>query len=152
MLTAGGAPGGAPSGAPGAPGAYDANGWSLDAPAAGWHTLEHMQRCVVGVLERCDETAEALAHFVPFLSGHFNCSLVLNRGPPSSTPGAADRASPPEALGDAQRAVVERENALEIRLYAAANAMLDAQLEVARAERPGRGPGLASRSARRRRG
>ena len=98
-------------------------------------TLEHAGRCVVGVLERCDDTAEVLAHFQPWAAAvaGSECAhdaTMLQRG---STARAG--------LDAAQVDAVRRENALEVHAYAAANAMLDAQLAVARGANPRRRTG-----------
>jgi hypothetical protein len=98
------------------------------APKALDAALAHMQRCVVGVLERCNDTAEALSYFQPWLRGlRHGCEKGRGRVQIGSTPRGT--------LDDAQRAEVARQNALELRLYRAAGAMLDAQLLVARSQR-----------------
>jgi hypothetical protein len=115
-------------------------------------TLEHAQQCFVGVFERCAETAEALAFFHPWLQGVNDLGCKMPQAePPGAAESAASTASTATApsrphrvmqnggvakkpLNNDQRIEVERQNTLELRLYTAANAMLDAQLRVARGE------------------
>ncbi|KAJ1451815.1 hypothetical protein M885DRAFT_569461 [Pelagophyceae sp. CCMP2097] len=108
--------------------------------------LNHSQQCFVGVFERCAETREALNFFQPWLAGvtDLGCSM-----PETETAAGADSANASgrrhevvqkgevakKPLDASQQQEVERQNTLEVRLYRAANAMLDAQLKVARGAR-----------------
>jgi len=112
-------------------------------------TLDHAQKCFVGVFERCAETQEALAFFHPWLQGAADLGCPAP-APALASPGAAGAESAATAtrprphrvaqhgtvakrpLDAAQRQEVQRQNVLELWLYRAANAMLDAQLRVAR--------------------
>mmetsp|Transcript_5031 Transcript_5031/g.14517 ORF Transcript_5031/g.14517 Transcript_5031/m.14517 type:complete len:100 (+) Transcript_5031:121-420(+) len=84
-------------------------------------TLHRASRCVVGVLERCEETAEVLSHFAPWFE--MSCGKHLNANPHSS------------ALSEDARREILRQNAAEVAAYKAANILLDAQLNVTRTAR-----------------
>ena len=94
------------------------NGWSYGASAAFLSTLQHMQHCVVGVLERCEETSVVVGFYFPWLRGLFNCSLFLNQGGVRVMP----------SLSYEQSAEVKRLNTLEVMTYTAANAQLSKQI------------------------
>jgi hypothetical protein len=104
-------------------------------------TLNHTQQCFVGVFERCAETAEALAFFHPWLKGVADLGCPMPAAPGAATAAAASGrphtvvnagSIAKRPLNNEQRQEVEWQNALELRVYRAANAMLDAQLRAAR--------------------
>lgn len=101
----------------------DGDGWAPGAAAAFRQALARASSCVVGVLERCEETVEVLVAHFPWLAG-LSCDLHANNaslhGPP-----------PPPA----HAAEIMRLNALDGLLYDVANRQLDAQLAVVRAAR-----------------
>ena len=102
----------------------DSNGWEYGATAALLSTLEHMQQCVIGVMERCEETKLVLDFYLPWLGRNFKCSAThLNVGKVSSRS---------NLLSEEQIAEVKRLNELEVMTYTVANAMLDKQLDVVR--------------------
>ena len=98
---------------------HDKNGWAIDSAGTLYHTLDHMQHCVVGVFERCEETKIVIDFFFPWLS--YQCVVHANKGAVAAEP-----------LSAAQAAEISRQNALEVLAYKAANVMLDAQLDVVR--------------------
>mmetsp|Transcript_20884 Transcript_20884/g.61713 ORF Transcript_20884/g.61713 Transcript_20884/m.61713 type:complete len:192 (-) Transcript_20884:76-651(-) len=98
-----------------------AAGWSMDVVGVLDRTLHRASRCVVGVLERCEETAEVLSHFAPWFE--MSCGKHLNANPHSS------------ALSEDARREILRQNAAEVAAYKAANILLDAQLNVTRTAR-----------------
>jgi len=91
--------------------------WSPSSSVMLQETLEHMQHCVVGVLDRCEETQKVVHGFFPWFSS-FNCKETKNQT--SEVP--HDPASP-----EVQKEI-QRQNVLEMSVYKVANAMLDAQL------------------------
>jgi len=91
---------------------------SLVAPALLTETLEHMQQCVVGVLERCDDTMEAVRGLLPWFSS-YNCSELSRVG--KIRPAK-------EHVKDDVGKEIARQNALDESVYKVANALLDAQL------------------------
>mmetsp|Transcript_85668 Transcript_85668/g.156038 ORF Transcript_85668/g.156038 Transcript_85668/m.156038 type:complete len:420 (+) Transcript_85668:53-1312(+) len=91
--------------------------WSSMAPMLLEETLDHMQRCVVGVLERCEDTEKAVHGFFPWFSS-FDCkNSKLRQG-----------AIPHAQVKPEVQKEIERQNALDLSVYEVANAMLDAQL------------------------
>jgi len=96
--------------------------WAIGAVGVLARTLEHQQRCVVGLLERCEATELAVRFFFPWYHT-FSCDVHANTGYRSG--------GGPFRVDDMPRDVVEeilRENALDSFAYQAASAMLDAQL------------------------
>ncbi|KAG8460033.1 hypothetical protein KFE25_014178 [Diacronema lutheri] len=107
------------------------------APALLDSALRNMQRCVVGVLERCEETVEALSATYPWIP-RLPCARRANSYGANVRAGgalAAGLSYAPDALAE-----VARQNALEEHVYAVANAMLDAQLAMLRARGWAAGP------------
>jgi hypothetical protein len=100
--------------------------WHAYAEAALGSALRNMGRCVVGTLERCQETSHVLGAYFPFLAGFVNCSEKA-RARGSFGYKVAVRA-PSRAEADARDAAVLAENALDVAMYAYANAALDAEL------------------------
>jgi hypothetical protein len=94
------------------------NSWTHESSYILDDTLQNMKHCVLGISERCEETAEAIKHHYPWFSS-FNCSVVLNRGEISST----------KPIPSNIQAEVEKQNALEILAYRFANEVLDVQLQ-----------------------
>ena len=107
----------------------DADGWALDAAATLERTLAHLtEHCVVGVLERCEDTKASVEFFFPWLAASFDCGVHLwKRG------GSAH-----SDLTRAEEAEIKRQNQLEYMAYDVANRLLDAQLEVVAAARRAR--------------
>lgn len=106
----------------------DAEGWALDAANTLEQTLEHLaEHCVVGVLERCEDTKTSLDFFFPWLASDFRCGSgeVHKNG----FRGKKEVPTP------AELAEIKRQNQLEIMAYDVANRLLDAQLEVVAAAR-----------------
>lgn len=94
--------------------------------------LRNMGRCVVGVLERCEETAQALSATYPWIPP-LPCKDRSNSYGAKMRPGgelAKGLSYDPRALAE-----VRRQNVLEEHAYAFANAMLDAQLAELRRRR-----------------
>ena len=77
-----------------------------------------MQQCVVGVVERCEETSVVVGFYFPWLRGLFNCSLFSNQG----------KVRVMQSLSNEQSAEVKRLNTLEVMTYTAANALLSKQI------------------------
>lgn len=98
--------------------AHPGTDWALDAVGTLARTLEHMDMCVVGVVERCDETRRVVRHYFPWFVD-FRCDIKER---------VSKRSSHPESFRPDVIAEVKRQNALEVLAYEAANSMLDAQL------------------------
>lgn len=96
------------------------SGWAFDAVGTLARTFEHMETCVIGVLERCEETEKVIAFYFPWFD-RFSCSVHLNVN--SKHKPASDLH--PDVVDE-----VKRQNALEVLAYETANAMLDAQLRI----------------------
>lgn len=104
----------------------DADGWALDAVATLERTLAHLtEHCVVGVLERCEDTKASVEFFFPWLAASFDCGVHLN----------GHSGSAHSELTRAEEAEIKRQNQLEYMAYDVANRLLDAQLEVVAAAR-----------------
>lgn len=104
----------------------DADGWALDAVATLERTLAHLtEHCVVGVLERCEDTKASVEFFFPWLAASFDCGVHLN----------GHSGSAHSDLTRAEEAEIKRQNQLEYMAYDVANRLLDAQLEVVAAAR-----------------
>ncbi|KAG8469330.1 hypothetical protein KFE25_007848 [Diacronema lutheri] len=82
--------------------------------------LRNMATCFVGVLERCEETADVLVHAFPWL-GRLPCSRRRNAYANSRTNANGTRTISVERA-------LRRQTSLEQHTYAYANAMLDAEL------------------------
>ncbi|KAL1520684.1 hypothetical protein AB1Y20_022253 [Prymnesium parvum] len=91
--------------------------WSAFALPALDDALGQLSRCVVGVLERCEESRRALRHLLPWLGAPLEC-------------GAAARLPPPPRLGEEAARIVGAQNAVDERVYALAVAQLEAQLRL----------------------
>lgn len=87
------------------------------APVLLEETLGHMQQCVVGVLERCEDTMRAVRGYFPWFS-NFDCKNFRERQ------GKIKKST----LSPAIEAEVARQNMLEESVYEVGNALLDAQL------------------------
>ena len=100
--------------------------------------LEQLPKCVIGVIERCDETMRNLHLHLPWLAPYYNCSRPPK--PPCNASGLSllyrgemnmmcAPTSPVDAAEDARRRrVVYRHNAVDELAYAFANRLLDSQL------------------------
>ena len=104
----------------------DADGWALDAAATLERTLAHLtEHCVVGVLERCEDTKASVEFFFPWLAASFDCGVHLNKYSGSAH----------SDLTRSEEAEIKHQNRLEYMAYDVANRLLDAQLEVVAAAR-----------------
>jgi len=99
--------------------AYDEEGWDLDTNFILNNTVRHMQHCVIGISERCEDTRRVIQFFFPWFTS-FSCEVYSNRGKFS----ADDNLLTPGVISE-----VKRQNALEIILYNIANLTLDVQLQ-----------------------
>eukprot|EP00593_Proboscia_inermis_P013327 CAMPEP_0171316226 /NCGR_PEP_ID=MMETSP0816-20121228/71306_1 /TAXON_ID=420281 /ORGANISM="Proboscia inermis, Strain CCAP1064/1" /LENGTH=137 /DNA_ID=CAMNT_0011807951 /DNA_START=138 /DNA_END=548 /DNA_ORIENTATION=- len=84
-------------------------------------TIERAGKCVVGILERCDDTKEVIASYLPFLAPYFKCSNHHQKGK-----------VPKGDLDDDQVDAVLKLAKYEQRVYKQANIMLDTQLRLSR--------------------
>lgn len=91
--------------------------WSPASSVVLQETLEHMQHCVVGVMERCEDTQKAVRGFFPWFST-FDCADTKNQ----------TGTVPHDPASDEVQKEIQRQNVLEMSVYKVANAMLDAQL------------------------
>ena len=92
------------------------------------------EHCVVGVMERCEDTKASVEFFFPWLAESFDCGMHYRPGGLWKGGGSAH-----SDLTRAQEAEIKRQNQLEYMAYDVANRLLDAQLEVvAAARRAGR--------------
>ena len=106
---------------------------SIDAAATLERTLAHLtEHCVVGVMERCEDTKASVEFFFPWLAASFDCGVHLWEG---LWKGGGSAHSD---LTRAQEAEIKRQNQLEYMAYDVANRLLDAQLEVVAAARRAR--------------
>lgn len=99
------------------------NDWASDAVGTLARTLDHQQSCVVGILDRCEDTELAVRFFFPWFDT-FSCALHENvnlRNKKHQT----DYNLHPDVLIE-----LKRQNALDFLAFKAASAMLDAQLNV----------------------
>jgi hypothetical protein len=107
--------------------------------------LKNMQQCVVGTLERCEDTERVLSFYFPFLRGYIGCS----KG--HELRGQARRAIP--AAEQAERdALVLEENFLEQAIYEYADAALDAELAIVKGHALKGSSAIDAHPARSRRG
>lgn len=96
----------------------DPEHWSPAAPVLLEETLHHMQKCVVGVVERCDDTMRAVHAYFPWFKD-FDCKRTQER---------KGQVKPHKMSSDVE-AEIGRQNMLEQSVYEVANALLDAQLQ-----------------------
>ena len=78
------------------------------------------ERCVVGILERCQDTKDSLEFYFPWLKGTFNCGVHLNQQGKIGRLNATSE----------QICEIKRQNQLEYMIYDVAHWLLDAQLLV----------------------
>jgi hypothetical protein len=108
--------------------------WHPAATFALGSALENMERCVIGTLERCEESARVLGFYFPFLRGHIGCRKGHElKGPPRRPFPAAEQAE--------RDALILEQNVLDQALYTYADAALDAQLAYVEAQIRSRGGG-----------
>ena len=99
---------------------------SIDAAATLERTLAHLtEHCVVGVMERCEDTKASVEFFFPWLAASFDCGVHLNKYSGSAH----------SDLTRSEEAEIKHQNRLEYMAYDVANRLLDAQLEVVAAAR-----------------
>mmetsp|Transcript_2496 Transcript_2496/g.3446 ORF Transcript_2496/g.3446 Transcript_2496/m.3446 type:complete len:328 (-) Transcript_2496:209-1192(-) len=84
-------------------------------------TLNHMSRCVIGVLERCEDTAKAVSYFLPWFKS-FSCKVHMNKN-------RLDKTIYPKMEDE-----LRRQNHLDVVVYELANKLLDAQVARAKLE------------------
>ena len=90
--------------------------------------LGRLSTCVIGILERCNDTMANVHKHLPWLAPHYHCSKrIANKG--TTELGACQ----PTTNGESTRAreqIVLRQNAVDETAYAFANELLDLQLKV----------------------
>eukprot|EP00977_Amphora_coffeiformis_P021647 scaffold9676_cov200-Amphora_coffeaeformis.AAC.4 len=81
-------------------------------------TIKRVSQCIVGVLERCEDTKKALEKHLPWFAPYFICEERLNTGKVKK-----------EGLNSNQTKVIEELAVSEIEMYKIANKLLDIQMQ-----------------------